>query len=354
MINRRRFISLSSMAAAYGLLPIRLNVAYVGSGFIMTVTGKIKLTEAGSFLSHEHTLTDFTGAEKIAQPQYDRDKAFEFLLPYLKKLKAGGVDTLAECSPAYIGRDALLVKRLSEASGIHILTNTGYYAAVDFKYLPAHAHTESSDQLSARWLKEWNEGISDTGIRPGFIKLGVGSAPLKPLEKKLIEAAAKTHLQSGLKIAIHTGDGAAAAEELAFLEASGLSPEAMIWVHAQNDQSGIHHLALAEKGCWISLDGFNGSPGTPEQYKKHLLAFKKAGLLHKVLLSHDDGFAVVNSGEAIYFEQFKNGNNEPYLTIDKLLMPLLKEVGFTPKELRLLRHTNPATAFSIQIHSRKK
>src|SRR5690606_15832006 len=109
----------------------------------MTVTGKLNGSDAGLFLPHEHTFTDFTGAEKVVHSPYDRELAFEFLMPYLRTLRASGVKTIAECTPAYIGRDVILLKRLSDASGINILTNTGYYAAVDFKYLPAHAHHES-------------------------------------------------------------------------------------------------------------------------------------------------------------------------------------------------------------------
>ncbi|MGH8020026.1 MAG: phosphotriesterase, partial [Opitutaceae bacterium] len=40
-----------------------------------------------------------------------------------------GVETLVECTPAYVARDPKLLARLSEASGLHVLTNTGLYGA---------------------------------------------------------------------------------------------------------------------------------------------------------------------------------------------------------------------------------
>jgi predicted metal-dependent phosphotriesterase family hydrolase len=357
MLNRRCFISMSLLSGAYAILPSGTftygnalgtgQVPGTEEGYLMTVTGKMKPADAGIFLPHEHTFTDFIGAEKVAQPQYDRKKAFEFILPYLEKLKASGVSTLAECTPAYIGRDAVLLKRLSRASGLRIITNTGYYAAVDFKYLPAHAHTESIEQLAARWLKEWRYGIERTGIRPGFIKLGVGNAPLKTLEKKLISAAAITHLKSGLKIAIHTGNGEAAAEEIELLAASGAGPGAMIWVHAQNDDNGRYHTALARKGCWISLDGFNGSEKAIAKYTGYLKAFKAAGLLNKVLISQDEGFAVVENGSR--FELFNKENTSPYTSVLSKLKPALKKEGFSDEELQLIMVSNPADAFKIEL-----
>jgi predicted metal-dependent phosphotriesterase family hydrolase len=350
MLNRRRFISISLSSAAYSMLPGMLwSTVCQKDEYIMTVSGKIKPDDAGIFLPHEHTFTDFTGAEKVVQPQYNQDSAFNFLMPYLKELKANGVKTIAECTPAYIGRDVVLLKRLSDASGINILTNTGYYAAVDFKYIPDHAHRESSEQLASRWLKEWQQGIAGSGIKPGFIKLGVGAAPLKPLEKKLIIAAAITHLKSGLKIAIHTGDGAAALEEQELLEKWGVSPSAMIWVHAQNDDTGKYHLELAHKGCWISLDGFNGNQETVERYCKYINSLKDAGLLKRVLISHDDGFSVIKDSG---FEAFKKGAQ--YTTILTKLQPALLKSGLTEGDIKQLTVFNPSQAFKVEINAAKK
>lgn len=359
MLNRRRFISISLLTGAYASLPsaastgsIVLGTSAVSDesrGYIMTVTGKIKPSTTGIFLPHEHTFTDFIGAEKVIQPQYNRKAAFDFILPYLKKLKASGVKTLAECTPAYIGRDAILLKQLSRASGLNIITNTGYYAAVDFKYLPAHAYTETSEQLAARWLKEWHYGIGDSGIRPGFIKLGVGNAPLKPLEKKLISAAAITHRHSGLKIAIHTGNGEAAAEEAGLLKGAGLKPDAMIWVHAQNDDSGKYHIELARLGCWISLDGFNGSDISIAKYLRHLQALKSTGLLHKVLISHDEGFSVAEGG--LRFDLFNKENSEPYTSVLTILRPALLNAGFTTAEVNQIMIRNPSDAFRIELQA---
>ena len=165
----------------------------------MTVNGLINSDSLGITLEHEHVTTDFTGAEIVAQPQYPVVKALDDLLPEFVGLKRLGVKTIVECTPEYIGRDVLLLKALSEQSGIQIITNTGYYAAVDKKYLPAHAFTESAEQLAARWVAEWTDGIKGTGIRPGFIKLGVGKNALDSIEQKIVCAGAMAHLQTGLR-----------------------------------------------------------------------------------------------------------------------------------------------------------
>ena len=129
-----------------------------------------------------------------------------------------------DCTPAYIGRDARLLKRLSEASGLHILTNTGYYGAANDKYLPKHAFTETADQLAARWIQEAEHGIDGTGISPAFMKIGVDEAPLSDVDAKLVKAAAVTLKATGLTIASHTTTGAAAMAEIDILDRAGVSP----------------------------------------------------------------------------------------------------------------------------------
>ena len=350
-MHRRTFLT----TATIGSLSFAVPVSF--SHQIMTVNGPIPAQKMGVALPHEHITTDFTGAEIVEQPQYELEGAVAGILPYLLELKALGCTTLFECTPNYIGRDVRLLKALSERSGIDIVTNTGYYAAADFKYLPKHFYEESAEQLSKRWIDEWKHGIEGTGIRPGFIKIGVNKAPLSEHERKLVEAAALTHLETGLTIAIHTGDGAAAAEELDWLMAKGVAPEAMIWVHAQNDKEDDHHLTdLARMGVWISLDGVNAKPRQLKRYLYQLQSMRAEGLLDKVLISHDDGWAVKSmekeGKKSIELSLFDNGNRVPYHTIFSKLIPDLLSSGFTRRDIKQIMVRNPRHAYMIRV--RKK
>ena len=225
------------------------------SATIVSVTGNISPQHLGTTLPHEHVLVDFIGADQVSRQRYDQDEVFAVVLPQLKRLRAVGCQALVECTPAYLGRDPLLLKRLAEASGVTILTNTGYYGARQGKFLPAHAFEETADQLAARWLNDWRAGIEGTGVRPGFIKIGVDGGPLTDVNRKLVQAAARTHLKSGLTIAAHTGDGQAALEQMAILRDEGVDPSAWIWVHAQNEQNGDLHVRAGRQGAWVEFDG---------------------------------------------------------------------------------------------------
>ncbi|HKZ38876.1 MAG TPA: hypothetical protein VJ184_14540, partial [Chryseolinea sp.] len=205
MISRRKFIERSSLATIGACL-----ITIGGKGadeeeVIMTVTGSIHPSELKFTLSHEHILVDFIGADKVSKDRYQVEEVFNTALPFLQDVKAKGCNTFVDCTPAYLGRDAQLLQRLAKAAGLNIITNTGYYGARNGKFLPQHVHTETAGQIASRWVKEWKNGIDGTEVKPGFIKSGVDNAPLTPVQQKIIDAAALTHLATGLTIGVHTG-----------------------------------------------------------------------------------------------------------------------------------------------------
>ncbi|MBK5278584.1 MAG: phosphotriesterase, partial [Bacteroidia bacterium] len=180
--------------------------------FINTVNGRIEADELGITLIHEHFLVDFIGADKISFDRWDRVAVANKVLPFLLEAKQAGVKSIFDCTPAFLGRDVALLQMLSIQSGINIVTNTGYYGAVGNKYLPAWAFTESDEQLATRWIYEFEQGIDNTSVKPGFIKISVDAAEsgLTEIHKKLVRAAALTHLKTGITICSHTGPASAA------------------------------------------------------------------------------------------------------------------------------------------------
>jgi len=309
---------------------------------IMTVRGPIAPADMGLTLPHEHVIVDFAGAEKGGPDRYDRDEVFNVALPHLKQAHQLGCRTFVDCTPAYLARDPVLLRRLSEASGLHIVTNTGYYGAANDIAIPAHAHQESAAQLAARWEREWTSGIEGTGIRPGFIKIGVDAGRLSEIDRRLVEAAALAHLTTGLTIAAHTGNGEAAMEELVVLRDKGVDASAFIWVHAQNERDPAIHARAAERGAWVEFDGIG--PKSIERHLECVEAMKERGLLGRVLISHDAGWYHV--GEP------RGGNFRPFDTLFTQFLPALKGAGFTEAEIRRMTVDNPQRAFPIGVRTK--
>ncbi|MGD8897478.1 MAG: phosphotriesterase [Acidobacteriota bacterium] len=307
-------------------------------GLILTVRGPLEPSALGTTLVHEHLLVDFAGADQVNRDRYDADEVFETVLPHLVALRECGCQTLIEATPAYLGRDPLLLRRLSEASALQIVTNTGYYGANDDKHVPEHAYRESPRQLADRWTREFRHGIEGTDVRPGFLKIGVDSGALTEIDRKLVEAAALCHLDTGLTIAVHTGKGAAR-EVLGTLTAAGVAPAAWVWVHAQNEEDRSTHAWAASEGAWVEFDGVG--PHSMDAHADAVVDMTQAGYLDHVLVSQDAGWYHVGErgggsyrSQTFLFEEF---------------VPVLHDRGLSEEQVRTLLVDNPARAFAIGV-----
>ena len=309
----------------------------------MTVRGWIDSSDMGLTLPHEHALVNFQPyAEWVRQPlAYDRDEVMSVVLPRLRRLRELGCRTFVDATGAHLGRDPALLRRLSEASDLHVLTATGNYAARENAFLPPHVFSLTAESLAGRWIREWTDGIDGTGIRPGFIKLGFNGRTLSEIERKLIQAGALTHRETGLTIGAHTGPAVAALEQLAILEREGVHPSAWIWIHAQSEPDSARHIAAARRGAWIEFDGID--PNSLELHVGLVTRLRDAGLLDHVLISQDAGWYNVG--------QVGGGTSRSYEVMFTDFLPALRARGFTAAEIDTLLVRNPAKAFAVEART---
>ncbi|MGZ5136111.1 MAG: phosphotriesterase family protein, partial [Flavitalea sp.] len=174
-MNRRYFLRLSTPLVFYQ--PAQ-NLFFTGQAddMIMTVTGPLPLAAMGLTLTHEHLFSTF-GLDPEEKTDYDTEQLMATVLPFLEQAKSAGCKTIFDCTAAYFGRHAGILKAFAEKSGLHIVTNTGFYGAAYGRYIPAYVHSQSAEEISNHWLNEFKNGIENTGIKPGFIKLGFNNGP---------------------------------------------------------------------------------------------------------------------------------------------------------------------------------
>ena len=315
---------------------------------ILTVTGPIPVSEMGISLTHEHVLVDFIGADSTGYHRWDRQEAAERIMPFLREIQDSGVGTFIECTPAYVGRDPELLRIISQQTGLHLVTNTGYYGAQSNKYLPESFYSLTARELSGLWIDEFENGIGESGIRPGFIKIAVDrNDTLSADHVKIVTAAAYANSATGLVIASHTGPDGPAFAQIKILRSYGVNPSSFIWVHAQRGTLE-GNIRAGKMGAWISLDNVNTGRDPVERfgidwYADRIVSLKEAGLLHRVLISHDAGW---------YSPGSENGGDyRGYTGVFSELIPALMERGCTQKDIDQLLVINPGEAFSISLES---
>lgn len=318
---------------------------------IMTVNGAIFSSDLGVTLTHEHVMVDWIGADSTGYHRWNRDEVVVRALPFFLEASGRGIDTIIEATPAYLGRDPFILAEISRRSGVQIITNSGFYGAVENRFIPHYVYEEAAEEIAARWINEFENGIDGSEIRPGFIKMSVAEEqPLTELHQKLIEAAAITHLQTGLTILSHTIGDVPAIEQLEWLKGAGVHPKAWVWTHAQSG-SLEGNLRAAEMGAWIALDNVQFNPdqepddrGSIEWYAARIISMKEAGYLEHVLISHDAGWYDVG-------EEY-GGEYRGYSDVFDFLVPELADRGFTDDEIFQLLVSNPQRAFGIRVRAK--
>lgn len=278
-----------------------------------------------SVLVHEHVLVDFVGADKIQPGRYDREEVLRAARPKLEQVRELGCKRLLECTPNFLGRDPALLARLADAVGLEIWSNTGLYGAANHRYVPSFAWTETASQLAGGWVAETREPW-----RPRFIKIGVSSGPLDELDRKLVRAAAIASRETGLTIASHTPNGAAAIEQLEIIEAERVQPEKFVWVHAQNERNHVIHERIARAGAWVEFDGIG--PKAADFHLECVRFMADKHLLGRTLISQDSGWYHV--GEA------GGGDFRGYTYLYSDFLPRLD-----PAHVPVLLWDNPRAAF---------
>jgi phosphotriesterase-related protein len=303
-------------------------------GKIMTVTGPISPSDLGLTLTHEHVFSIF-GNPPVRYPFYPEEKLMTSVIPYVKKIKSMGLKSIVDGTAAYFGRHPEYLKRISEETGVNIITNTGYYAASGDKYVPAHAYSESVEKLTNRWSSELTDSIDGTEIFPGFIKTAIDDGPLSEIDAKLIQVAAQTHKSTGLAIQTHTGKNVEGAFKiLEILKRNSIDPSAWIWIHAHHVEQSEKLISAASQGAYISFDGLNDEI-TPHVLKMvdHL---KSNGLIHRILFSHDG-----NSFK-------KDGSKKDYHFLLEGFKSQFTKYGFSEDDFIRITEKNPADVFTIK------
>ena len=354
-MRRRSFINLglSGFAGIYlaGCSQLKNSSATTSSSnFYMSVSGSKPSSVMGFTLTHEHLFADIRPySEQIKSPiSLNQDDVVAIVLPYLKEIQKLGCKTFIDCTAVGLGRNPSLLKALSNATGMNIVTTTGAYLSADLQFKPDYFDRMTAEELSEKWTGEWRNGIDDTGVKPGMIKIGVSGGDLSNDEKKLVKAAILTHKKSGMVIGCHVGpwrdvkpgfNGKSALEQVKLLTDAGVSVKRWIWIHAHTEVDFQIHQQVLAQGAWISYDGYR--PEHTPQYLELITRVKAAGYLKSLLVSQDAGWYTAGEPKGGKFNSFA-----PLMTD---LIPALKERGFTSDDLAQVFVHNPAEAFQIKI-----
>ncbi len=295
---------------------------------ISTVLGPVKKEDLGVTLFHEHIVVNLFSADD-QEKNYSTEEVVKYILPYLIEAKDKGCQTIVEATPLGLGRDLEVLVECSKKSGINIITCTGAWdgSNVRGKNVPKAIRESTIEEITAVWTKEFEEGIDDTGIKPGYIKLALGDeGEIFPLQEKLLRAAARTSKKTGKVIQCHIWEAFSLPKAVQIIEEEQLPYDRFIWVHADGQMDIEKILEFGKKGIWVEFDGI----GAVEDFTKYPPAIRKLQeekLLSQLLFGQDSGSYWIKEDEeewplrpyARFFKEFvpycvKEGIDEELIT----------------------------------------
>lgn len=301
---------------------------------IVTVTGPIKPGKMGTTLTQERLFTDLARRSASAAPIEKR--AFTTLYDHVTNVRIYGGHTIVDGVTAAEGRNPILLRDVSKATGVRIMTNTGCTAVGEGRLLPSYFRDGTVESVAELWINEWRTGIDVSGVRAGFIKIGFDETTTPALYEKLCAAAAIAHLESGMSIASDTPDATSAQRQLDWLQTLGVNANAWIWLHAQREANRERLIEIAKQGAWIEIDDFSHSTLAARLDLVRLM--QQEGVIDRLLVSqHTTGYVAGVGGQTSRITRLDR--------VFKLLIPELFRDDFLLAQIRQITVINPSRAY---------
>jgi phosphotriesterase-related protein len=349
----------------------------------MTVLGPVPAAELGVVLPHEHLLVDTRcywqppgdpAERELAEGPVEmgrlgllrrnlflvRDNLVlsevEVAVEEALVFRRLGGGTIVDVTNPDIGRDPLGLQEIARRTGLHVVMGCGHYVHLAH---PGSLEQEPVEAVAERLLAEIEQGVGETGVRPGVIgEIGTWD-PLHPNEEKALRAAARAQKQSGLALSVHVHIAARKAHDvLAILDKEGIDPGRVILGHLDialghldTDYADVldYHRSLARRGCYLEYDTCGaeffapGSAETPPFWTP--LDLTRARAIAQLL---DDGYGdrLLLSHDVFTKTQLRRYGGFGYAHILHDFQHRLREVGLGDGDLQQLLRDNPRRALA--------
>jgi len=318
---------------------------------INTVLGPISADGLGVTLMHEHLVFAYLGWDCDAlAPSYDRETAAAACVEALKEAKGYGLNTLVDATATDMGRDVELQKMVSERLGINIVCATGFYTEKFGKagYFKFRSMTyDITNEICETLVKEVTQGIGDTGVKAGVIKVATGHARISSYEEKVLKAAARVQKETGVPIITHTEAGTMGPEQADLLISEGADPKRVVIGHMCGNADLKYHLSVLEKGLYIAFDRLGIDILFPDKLRKAcLIGLIGIGYADRILLSQDCWAYWLGRPYEFPDDVKPLLANWKYVHVFNNIIPALKEAGVSEDKIHTLMVENPRRLFS--------
>ena len=253
---------------------------------VETALGPIADSELSITLSHEHVLVSLGNEARSYPWLFDWDATRKHITGLLAQAKQGGVDTIIDLTTPDLGRDVRFVASVAQGAGINIVVATGIWLDV-----PRSFWSRDPDEIASIFVREIEEGIEDTGIRAGVIKVANDIDGVTPEAERVLRGAARALRATGCPISTHHwAQTQVGARQVEIFREEG-APMDRICIGHSADTTDVGYLeSLLRSGVYLSMDRYPSREGRPnwEQRNATVQALIERGWADRIMLGHDN------------------------------------------------------------------
>ena len=342
----------------------------IEKGKIQTVLGLIDKEDLGVTLMHEHLLHDMSIYFKEPREAGERFRAHQPVtlenLNWVKRNDTknldnlqltdenlaikemgfykieGGESVIEVTSQGPFGRDPAGLRRISRASGLHLVMGTGFDA---FFLREPSFDDRSDDDITGELVNDIEVGADGTDIQAGIIG-EIGCSILNESEVRVLRCCAEAQQQTGAAIYIHSSPTDEQFLQIGqILADAGAEPSKCVLGHV--DLFGFSLDAqrrAADMGFILGYDNFGFNirqkfPGNTEAVELSDLARYKdistlcaEGYAEHIVLAHDLAVKC----------RLESYGGHGYAHILREAVPILLDKGVTKAQIRAMLVDNPA------------
>jgi len=351
---------------------------------VMTVLGPVDPHEIGVTMMHEHLVVDLscnfvepteaTLRARMRSPVVpellwllrrrpfsvtldnmilgDEEEAIREVGHYWRE---GGM-TIVDCTSIGIGRDPHALRRISRASGLHVVMGAGCYVE---NAHPDWVRSFDVDSLKNLFVRDVMVGAEGTRVRSGIIgEIGTTGVPKGTTEKqgditkeeeKVLRAAGRAAAETGTAVSVHLdlrGQGAFRIVEI--LDDEGVPRDRMLMGHMDLVPDVDYHREVAALGVYLEFDSLGreyyseelGRPWGHDTWRVDALAaLVREGYSERLVLAQD---------VAMKIDLRRYGGNG-YAHVLASVVPMLRRAGVPEHAIHAMLVENPRRVLTVDF-----
>jgi len=309
-----------------------------------TANGTLAFSKMGPTLIHEHIYVGGPGWHfDLKAPKYVRSDLIARGVDKRQEMQAHGCHTIVDPCPMDLGRDVEFVAEVAQRSGHNIILATGVYTEADG--IPSTFRTLPTEAILELYVHEITEGVGETGIKAGVVKIAAGADYANnDYEKRMTAIAAEASRLTGVPIVSHTHDSRFGHEQLDTVLEHGGCANCTIIGHSGDRDDHDYQRSIAERGAYVGLDRFGLEMVLPDDTRiKNLIQLIESGHRDQILVSHDHVICLLGRIGPMMVDMAPNWS---LTRIFDYVVPQLKKLGVSDRDIEHILIDNPRNLFT--------